>query len=189
MRRRLAPLPRFVVTRGGEHCFLPSLSALRWLGDLERLTGRTRAMDTLHLVLNAVTVIFIASTMFAAGLRATVPALRGVFADVPLLSLALIANMVVIPLLGWGIGALFGLPSASFIALVLIASSPGGHRQTLAHLPPRPLQPQPTQRQQTEQVHTVSTVDRVASPSAARGPETAAAARSRRVSMSKFTSP
>jgi BASS family bile acid:Na+ symporter len=54
-------------------------------------------MDTLHLVLNAVTVIFIAATMFAAGLRATVPALRGVFADVPLLSLALIANMVVPP--------------------------------------------------------------------------------------------
>ncbi|MGW3460393.1 hypothetical protein ACWDE9_12650 [Streptomyces olivaceoviridis] len=52
--------------------------------------------------------------------------MRGVFADVPLLALALIANMVVIPLLGWGIGALFGLPSAAFIALVLIASSLGG---------------------------------------------------------------
>ncbi|MGV9937209.1 hypothetical protein [Streptomyces olivaceoviridis] len=64
--------------------------------------------------------------MFAAGLRATVPALRGVFADIPLLAPALIANMVVIPLLGWGIGALFGLPSAASIALVLIASSPGG---------------------------------------------------------------
>ncbi|MGW2086276.1 bile acid:sodium symporter family protein [Streptomyces sp. NPDC001880] len=83
-------------------------------------------METLHLVLNAVTVIFIATTMFAAGLRATVPALRGVFADVPLLLLALIANMIVIPLLGWGIGALFGLSTASYIALVLIASSPGG---------------------------------------------------------------
>ncbi|MGW2254535.1 Dyp-type peroxidase [Kitasatospora sp. NPDC001660] len=34
LRRRLSPLPRFVVTRGGEYCFLPSLSALRWLGDL-----------------------------------------------------------------------------------------------------------------------------------------------------------
>ena len=34
VRRRLAALPRFVVTRGGEYCFLPSLSALRWLGDL-----------------------------------------------------------------------------------------------------------------------------------------------------------
>ncbi|GAA3371695.1 Dyp-type peroxidase [Streptomyces sannanensis] len=34
LRRRLPPLPRFVVTRGGEYCFLPSLSALRWLGEL-----------------------------------------------------------------------------------------------------------------------------------------------------------
>ncbi|GAA3129125.1 Dyp-type peroxidase [Streptosporangium carneum] len=34
LRRRLRALPRFVVTRGGEYCFMPSLSALRWLGDL-----------------------------------------------------------------------------------------------------------------------------------------------------------
>ncbi|MEV6838378.1 hypothetical protein AB0N17_28360 [Streptomyces sp. NPDC051133] len=83
-------------------------------------------MDTLHLVLNAVTVIFIVATMFAAGLGATVPALRGVFTDVPLLLLALAANMVAVPLLGWGVGALFGLPPAAFVALVLVASSPGG---------------------------------------------------------------
>ncbi|GHE82144.1 bile acid:sodium symporter family protein [Streptomyces spiralis] len=83
-------------------------------------------MDTLHLVLNAVTVVFIAATMFAAGLGATLPALRGVFTDVPLLLLALLANMVVVPLLGWGIGTLLGLPPASLVALVLLASSPGG---------------------------------------------------------------
>ncbi|WP_405738264.1 hypothetical protein OG422_00295 [Streptomyces sp. NBC_01525] len=83
-------------------------------------------MDTLHMLFNAVTVIFIAATMFAAGLGATVPALRAIFTDVPLLLLALLTNMVVIPLLGWGIGALFSLPSAAFIALVLVASSPGG---------------------------------------------------------------
>ncbi|WP_433250084.1 Dyp-type peroxidase [Streptosporangium sp. CA-135522] len=35
VRRRLPSLPRFVVTRGGEYCFMPGLSALRWLGDLE----------------------------------------------------------------------------------------------------------------------------------------------------------
>jgi Dyp-type peroxidase family len=34
LRKRLKGLPRFVVTRGGEYCFLPGLSALRWLGDL-----------------------------------------------------------------------------------------------------------------------------------------------------------
>lgn len=70
--------------------------------------------------------IFIAATMFAAGLGATIAVLCGVFTDVPLLFLTLLTNMVVIPLLGWGIGALFSLPSAAFIALVLVASSPAG---------------------------------------------------------------
>jgi Dyp-type peroxidase family len=34
VRRRLHGLQRFTVTRGGEFCFVPSLSALRWLGEL-----------------------------------------------------------------------------------------------------------------------------------------------------------
>jgi Dyp-type peroxidase family len=33
--KRLKGLPQFVVTRGGEYCFMPSLSALRWLADLQ----------------------------------------------------------------------------------------------------------------------------------------------------------
>ena len=32
--QRLQGLPRFVVTRGGEYCFMPSLSALRWIANL-----------------------------------------------------------------------------------------------------------------------------------------------------------
>jgi Dyp-type peroxidase family len=35
VRRRLQNLPSFVVTRGGEYCFLPGLRALRWLTELE----------------------------------------------------------------------------------------------------------------------------------------------------------
>jgi Dyp-type peroxidase family len=35
VRRQLKNVPRFVVTRGGEYCFLPSLSALGWLGNLK----------------------------------------------------------------------------------------------------------------------------------------------------------
>jgi len=35
VRRRLQNLPSFVVTRGGEYCFLPGLCALRWLAELE----------------------------------------------------------------------------------------------------------------------------------------------------------
>ncbi|MCO6010737.1 bile acid:sodium symporter [Actinoallomurus purpureus] len=83
-------------------------------------------METLHLLFNAITVIFIAATMFAAGLGATLPALRAILAAPLLLVLALVANLVVIPLLGWGIATLFGLPTAAFTAVVLAASSPGG---------------------------------------------------------------
>jgi Dyp-type peroxidase family len=35
IRRRLLGLPAFVVNRGGEYCFMPSLSALRWLSALD----------------------------------------------------------------------------------------------------------------------------------------------------------
>jgi Dyp-type peroxidase family len=35
IRRRLTDLPAFVVNRGGEYCFIPSLSALRWLSELD----------------------------------------------------------------------------------------------------------------------------------------------------------
>jgi Dyp-type peroxidase family len=35
LRKRLQGLPQFVVTRGGEYCFLPGLRALRWLADLK----------------------------------------------------------------------------------------------------------------------------------------------------------
>ena len=35
VRRRCAGIPQFVVTRGGEYCFMPGLRALRWLAELE----------------------------------------------------------------------------------------------------------------------------------------------------------
>src|SRR5262245_55271995 len=35
LRRRLQGIPQFVVTRGGEYCFMPGLRALRWLADLQ----------------------------------------------------------------------------------------------------------------------------------------------------------
>jgi Dyp-type peroxidase family len=36
LRHRLQGLPRFVVTRGGEYCFMPGLRALEWLGNLTK---------------------------------------------------------------------------------------------------------------------------------------------------------
>ena len=34
VRKRLQGIPQFVVTRGGEYCFMPGLRALRWLSEL-----------------------------------------------------------------------------------------------------------------------------------------------------------
>jgi hypothetical protein len=35
LKRRLVGLPSFVVTRGGEYCFLPGIRALKWIADLK----------------------------------------------------------------------------------------------------------------------------------------------------------
>lgn len=35
VRKRYQGIPQFVVTRGGEYCFMPGLKALRWLADLQ----------------------------------------------------------------------------------------------------------------------------------------------------------
>ena len=35
VRRNFSNLPRFVVTLGGEYCFMPSISALRWMAELD----------------------------------------------------------------------------------------------------------------------------------------------------------
>jgi hypothetical protein len=35
IRRRVAGLPRFVINRGGEYCFMPGMHALAWLAELD----------------------------------------------------------------------------------------------------------------------------------------------------------
>ena len=47
LRLRLKGLPQFVVTRGGEYCFLPSLRALRWMAELASEQVAYRAPITL----------------------------------------------------------------------------------------------------------------------------------------------
>ena len=39
VRRRIHNIQTFNVLRGGEYFFMPSLSALRWIGDLHRAGG------------------------------------------------------------------------------------------------------------------------------------------------------
>jgi bile acid:Na+ symporter, BASS family len=74
---------------------------------------------------NVVLVVFIGSTMLAAGLGTRIEDLLNVLRRGSLLLLVLGANLVVVPLLGWGVAAAFGLSTAATVALLLVASSPG----------------------------------------------------------------
>jgi len=48
LRRRLKDLPQFVVTRGGEYCFMPGLRALCWLAAL----GKANSLSPLNTINN-----------------------------------------------------------------------------------------------------------------------------------------
>jgi bile acid:Na+ symporter, BASS family len=82
-------------------------------------------MEFVTAAFNVVLVAFIVSTMLAAGLGTRIQDLVAVLRGGSLLALVLAANLVVVPLLGWGVAWLFGLSTAATIALILVASSPG----------------------------------------------------------------
>lgn len=82
-------------------------------------------MEFVMAAFNVVLVVFIASTMLAAGLGTRIAELLGVLRRGSLLLLVAAANLAVVPLLGWVVAVAFGLSTAGTIALVLVASSPG----------------------------------------------------------------
>ena len=74
---------------------------------------------------NASLVIMIVATMFAAGLTTTTKALGSVFKNIWLVILVLITALVLRPLVGWGLAAVFSLGTASYISMLLLAACPG----------------------------------------------------------------
>jgi BASS family bile acid:Na+ symporter len=77
------------------------------------------------MLFNAALVIMIVATMFSAGLSTTLSALGGVFKNVWLVVLVLIAAFLIRPLVGWGTAALLALATPAFIAMLLLAACPG----------------------------------------------------------------
>lgn len=78
------------------------------------------------LALDILTVAFVVTTMLAAGLASRPAALLRLVRDLRLAGLVFAANLVVIPLLGWGLSAAFALGAPAAAALCLMAASPGG---------------------------------------------------------------
>lgn len=83
-------------------------------------------METVQILFNVIVVVFIVSTMFGAGLGTPISALKVMLANVKLWVLVLVANILIVPLLGWGVAELFNLAAPAAIALILFAASPGG---------------------------------------------------------------
>lgn len=82
-------------------------------------------MAVIDALFNILLIVFIVATMLAAGLSTTIAALGGTFRNAGLVVLVLVVNLVLVPLIGWGTAALFFLATPAYIALVLIACSPG----------------------------------------------------------------
>jgi BASS family bile acid:Na+ symporter len=82
-------------------------------------------VEVLSTLFTMVLVVFVVSMMLAAGLSTTVAALGQVFRRVWLVILVLVVNFVLVPLLGWGLAELFALAAPAYVAIVLIACSPG----------------------------------------------------------------
>ncbi len=83
------------------------------------------AQALLGLIFNASLVIMIVGTMFSAGLSTTFSALMGVFKKIGLVLIVLVVAFLLRPLVGWGAAALLGLATPAFIAMLLLAASPG----------------------------------------------------------------
>lgn len=75
---------------------------------------------------NTLVFVFVATTLLAVGLGTTSKMLRSTISNGPLLLGALVANLVLIPALGWGLAEVLAPSGATFIALVLAGASPGG---------------------------------------------------------------
>ena len=82
-------------------------------------------MGVISALLNMVLIVFIVSTMLAAGLGTTIAGLRETFGHVGLVILVLGVNLVLVPLLGWGTAAVLSLAPPASMALILTACSPG----------------------------------------------------------------
>jgi bile acid:Na+ symporter, BASS family len=82
-------------------------------------------VEAINALLNIGVMVLIVSTMFAAGLGTTVGDLWATFRTVKLILLVLVANLVLVPLIGWGTAVVLSLAAPAYIALVLVACSPG----------------------------------------------------------------
>jgi BASS family bile acid:Na+ symporter len=81
--------------------------------------------DALLVVVKVSALAFVLSSMLAMGLSLTIPAIIAPLRNVRLVVLALAVNFVAVPLLAWGIQAVFDLDQDLYTGLILVATAAG----------------------------------------------------------------
>ena len=91
-------------------------------------------MDAVLALMNAVFLAFVVSTMFNVGLQTTWSQLTAVLGNLRWLVGALLASLVAVPLIGWGLAEAFPLEGATFVALAITNKVGTLRRRTLKSL-------------------------------------------------------
>ena len=81
--------------------------------------------EALDAILGVSLLTFVITSMLAMGLALTMSQIVAPLKNLRLVVLALIANFVVVPLVGWGVGQLFGLSEGLAIGFLLIGTAAG----------------------------------------------------------------
>ena len=82
-------------------------------------------METIELILNLLLKVYIVSVMFAMGLQLSLPHIKKELANTGFVVRALLANIIIVPLLAMLVIQLAPLSQEMVIAVVLVASAPG----------------------------------------------------------------
>ena len=81
--------------------------------------------EILLVILNVAVLAFVVTSMLAMGFSLTIPEIREPLSDWKLVGLALVANFVLVPLLGWGLTELFDLRAGYEVGLLVMATAAG----------------------------------------------------------------
>lgn len=81
--------------------------------------------EVLSVILKVSLLVFVVSSMLAMGLSLTVGKIIDPLRSVRLVVIALVANFVAVPLIGWGIGELLSLDDGLAIGLTIMATAAG----------------------------------------------------------------
>lgn len=81
--------------------------------------------DALSVIANLAILTFVLASMISLGLSLTVPQILAPLAELPMVGMTLIANIVVAPLLAWGIATPLGLDQPLTLGLILLGVAAG----------------------------------------------------------------